>query len=163
MPATPARHRYRRRSLAAESGPALKNCQPSAKSDVGGVALQLTDLNGRRIHLVVDAIADTQHLDRTNPGAAHAENVRLEDGAGAALHVPRADLADELGDVDPGRARLDARRVGAVQASVRFSDSLHHRERFFVIFEHALGAFGRQGRAHERPQVYGRLQGSGEK
>ena len=60
--------------------------------------------------LVVDAVTDAQHLDRTHARAGVAEQVVLEDGARGALDVAGGDLVNERRDVDARRAGRLTRR-----------------------------------------------------
>jgi hypothetical protein len=103
------------------------------KGVIGREALELADLDWGHVHLVVDAVADAQDLDRTHARAAHSEDVRVEDGAGRSFDVVGRDLPDELRNVDVGRARLHARRVGAKQAAIGFGDGLLLRERLLEV------------------------------
>src|SRR5690606_35539676 len=93
---------------------------------VGGVALQPAD--GDRPVLVTEhAGADTEFVHRADTAAGMTYEVRLEDGDAGTQDVIGSDLADEGGDVDVGRAGLDARSVEAVKTTVGLDVSLVRR------------------------------------
>src|SRR5690606_27066927 len=91
---------------------------------LGREALQAADLDRRQVLVVVDAGALAQHGGRADARARQPEDVALEDRARRAAVALRGDAADERGDVDPGRARGDARRVVAVEAAVGLEQRL---------------------------------------
>jgi hypothetical protein len=124
--------RRERRRPGADEGDALAGGRLSiAREQIGiarerglrRIALQAADLNRRAPPVVVDAITDAEDLDGADARARVAEEVLGEDRPRCPLDVVGRDLVDERRDVDPGRARLDARRVGAVDAPRRLRDA----------------------------------------
>ena len=142
----------------ARVGASLEEPPAGVEGHVRAVPLELADLDRRDVHLVVDAVADAEHLDRADPGAAHAEHVAVEDGPSGAAHVASGDLPDELGDVDAGGTRLDTGRIFAIQAAVRFDFRLSLVIGRLVVLKHVLRALLRQRTGH-RASVRGRFFG----
>ena len=91
-------------------------------------ALEPADLDRLGVALVIDTGAFAQRTDGTNAGAAHAEDVRVEDLVRAAAHVARGDLLDKRGNVDVCRAGARARRVETEQAPLGFERGIVRRE-----------------------------------
>ena len=83
-----------------------------------GVPLQATD-GDRAVQGRPDAGALAQALDRAGRATRAAQRVGREDRPRAALQVAGCDLADERGDVDPGRTGARARGFVAVEAALR--------------------------------------------
>ncbi|SVJ68944.1 Uncharacterised protein [Klebsiella pneumoniae] len=112
---------------------------------VEGVALQLADQH-RCAFLGVVAYAGplAEDFRGADAGAAAAEDVRREDLLRRALDILLGDAADEPGDVDLGRAGVDAGRVVAVQAAGAFQGGLAGVERRREVGE-ALGERVRAG------------------
>ena len=97
---------------------------------VQGVTLQLADQH-RRAFLGVVAHAGLLAKDfrRADPGTTAAENVCRKNFLRCAGHVVLMDVADERRNVDLARARIDARRVVAIQAARGFQMRLPGIER----------------------------------
>ena len=105
---------------------------------VGGVALEASDFHGIAFQIEDDAGAFAEDFGRADAGAAGAEDIGGEDGAGGAGRIPVGDFFDERRDVDAGGAGHDAGRVEAEEAAVGFD------ERFLrgvagMFFRHVAG------------------------
>jgi hypothetical protein len=97
--------------------------------EIGRMALQGAD--GHRLALLRLAHADllAEDLRGADAGTAAAEDVAFEDRDRRTAQIAGADLADEAGDVDAGRAGVDAGRVVAVVAAVGLDPRLVGRQR----------------------------------
>ncbi|MNE08228.1 hypothetical protein D3C80_1008740 [compost metagenome] len=103
---------------------------------VQGIALQLTNQYRCAFLMVVThAGLLAQHFRGADPGATATQNVGREDLLGSALDVLLVDVADEGGDVDAGGARVDARRVVAIQATGAFQLCLARVQRWRQVAE----------------------------
>src|SRR3546814_14669184 len=87
---------------------------------IGRVSLQKSDRDRLAVLGVAHAGALAEDFGRADPRAGAAENILFVDAQGRAGGIAGGDLADEAGDVDAGRAGLDAGRVVAEIAAVRF-------------------------------------------
>ncbi len=85
---------------------------------VGGMTLQLPDLDRLALGLHAHAGLFAERLGRADAGAHAAQDVLVEDRLRRRLGHPGRDLADEQRDVDLGRAGRDAGRVVAEIAAV---------------------------------------------
>ena len=110
---------------------------------IGGVALQLADLDRLVLGEVADAGLLAERLDRADAGADAAHDVGLEDGLAGAAGIVGLDLADEERDVDVRRAGLHAGRVEAEIAAVGLDERLVARQRRMQVGEIA-GVFVRR-------------------
>ena len=117
-PAADHRHALARRRRRA------KGCDARCEQMIGGIALQRADIHRLVLAGLRTQALLAQHLGRADPRAGAAEDVLLEDGDRRALHVAGRDLADEAGDVDAGRAGLDAGRVVAEVAAAGIDQRL---------------------------------------
>src|SRR5690606_20614585 len=117
----------------------------------GRVALQPAD--GDRAMLGAEhASPDAEFVDRANASAGVAHEVRVEDRRRGTENVARGDLADEGRHVDIGWARLDARRIEAVEAAVRLDGRLVRRVGRIGLGEGVLKLLERKTLPHlERP------------
>src|SRR5262249_45570125 len=88
----------------------------------------------------VHARSGAEHLHRTYAATRPTEEVLLEDRPRAAANVAGRDLLDEGRDVDLGRTRLDARRVGAIEAALGFGARFGFGEERFLVAELGLEA-----------------------
>jgi len=150
-PRQPVRAGQARRS-AADDGDALagggsareqRRARPG-EVDVGGVPLQLADLDRLRVLAVAHARLLAQHLGGTDPRAHAPERIGLEDAARGAALVALRDALDEARDVDAGGAGRDAGRVVAVVAALGFDLGLRPRQRRMRIGEVAGIGIGRE-------------------
>ena len=89
---------------------------------VHGEALQPSNLNGLLVVAVHHAGAFAQDLDRAGAGAAGAEDVGVQDGAGRSSQVAAGDLLDKPRDIDMRGASRGAGCIEAVEAPVGFGD-----------------------------------------
>ncbi|MNF72293.1 hypothetical protein D3C84_542650 [compost metagenome] len=103
---------------------------------VQGITLQLAN-QYRCALLVVVAHARllAEHFGRADPGATATEDIGRENLLGRTLDVLLVDVADEGGDVDAGGARVDARRVVAIQATGAFQLCLARVQRWRQVAE----------------------------
>ena len=85
---------------------------------IHGEALQARDLDRLLVEAVHDAGAFAQDIHRAGAGAAGAQDVGVEDGAGGAGKIAAGDFLDEAGNVDVGGAGGGARRIEAVEATI---------------------------------------------
>ena len=102
---------------------------------IGGVALQLADLDRLVLGEVADARLLAERLDRADAGADAAHDVGLENGLAGAAGIVGLDLADEERDVDVRRAGLHAGRVEAEIAAVGLDEGLVARQRRMQVGE----------------------------
>eukprot|EP00659_Diplonema_papillatum_P004142 gene4141-biopygen4076 len=94
------------------------------------VTLQQADQHrGAFLGIVAHAGLLAEDFRRADPGATAAEDIRRENLLRGALDVLRVDIADERRDIDLAGARVDARRVVAVEAARRFQLGLPGIER----------------------------------
>ncbi len=123
-----------RDALAARTG-AREGLDVALQQRVGGVALQCADLHGLGFLGRAHAGILAEDFDGTDARARPAHDVFLQDGDGRALDVVGRDLADEAGDVDAGRAGLQARRVVAEIAAAGLDQGAHAIERRMDVRE----------------------------
>ena len=107
----------------------LEEADAAGRGGVAGEPLEPADLDRRLHEAAVDARPLAEDLGRAGPGAAPAEDVGLEDRPRGADLVAVEDLADELRDVDRGRAGPGARGVEAVEAAGGLGQGLVGRQR----------------------------------
>ncbi len=87
---------------------------------IHGEALQPGDLDRLFVVAMHHAGAFAQHLHRAGAGAAGAQDVGVEDGAGGAGKVAAGDFLDEAGNIDMRGAGGGAGRIEAVEAAIGF-------------------------------------------
>src|SRR5262249_6566148 len=97
---------------------------PFLRGGVTGMPLEPADRHRGFDYQVVHARPFTQDLGGASAGAAAAEDVGLQDRLGGADGVLVQELADELGNINVGRAGADAGGVEAVQAARRLDQYL---------------------------------------
>jgi hypothetical protein len=86
---------------------------------VGRVTLQPPDLDRFLKQSLFDARTLAKDLDRADPCTRRADRIRVEYHPGGAVEIAARDLFNERRYVDVRRARVHARRVVTVEASVR--------------------------------------------
>ena len=96
---------------------------------IDGMALQTPDLHRFSLARVEHAGPFAQDLGRAGAGTGAAHDIRLEDRLRRAGEVFGANLVDEGGNVDAGRAGGDARRLVAIEAAIRLDDRLARCQR----------------------------------
>jgi hypothetical protein len=95
---------------------------------VGGMPLQPPDLNRLLFEVEHHTCSLAEHRSRADPRTTPPEHVGLEDRASRPRQIVGGDLANKGGDVDPGRAGLDARGVEAEQTAASLSPGLLRRK-----------------------------------
>jgi hypothetical protein len=95
---------------------------------IGGVALQQADAHRPVLVRVAHARLFAQNFRRTHARTHAAHDVFAEDGVCGALDVAAANLLDESGNIDAGRAGRRARSVVAEVAAVGIDDRFGRRQ-----------------------------------
>jgi len=126
---------HHRDAKAARGGPREWVARRPGHQAIHCVPLEKADLDRRAFSLVHDANALAQNLGRTGPGAGPAHDIVRKNRSGRAVAIAAADLVNEFRDIDPGRARIHARRVVAVEASGCLHEGLRNAQRPVQIGE----------------------------
>ena len=90
--------------------------------------MESADFHGAAIGVAHDASAFAEDFGGTNAGAARAEDVGVENGAGGAGGIAAGDFPDEGRNVNAGGAGFDAGSVETKKAAPGFDGGILGRE-----------------------------------
>jgi hypothetical protein len=98
---------------------------PAIVHEISRVALQTANFNWLFVAIMQDARSFTEHFGWTNSRAGCAQDICFKDCFRCANFVSARDLANECWHINSSGASVNAWRIKAVQAAIRFDARFH--------------------------------------